>query len=169
MIIDAHVHIGNSFWGNFSPEFLLNIIGDKTCICSNLAGIDAFSGKDEYAANKEMLDAMKSALSDDVQVVRFTNRLKNHPVCLTSEGGISLEMEKVINSMPTDQNVKAQKVLEINEDHPIAQKLKKIYAEDKELLKEYTKILYSQARLIEGMTIDNPTEISNIICDLLSK
>lgn len=56
MIIDAHVHIGNSFWGNFSPEFLLNIIGDKTCICSNLAGIDAFSGKDEYAANKEMLD-----------------------------------------------------------------------------------------------------------------
>ena len=121
------------------------------------------------AMNKEMLDAMKSALSDDVQVVRFTNRLKNHPVCLTSEGGISLEMEKVINSMPTDQNVKAQKVLEINEDHPIAQKLKKIYAEDKELLKEYTKILYSQARLIEGMTIDNPTEISNIICDLLSK
>ncbi len=56
MIIDAHVHIGNSFWGNFSPEFLLNIIGDKTCVCSNLAGIDAFSGKDEYAANKEMLD-----------------------------------------------------------------------------------------------------------------
>ena len=63
MIIDAHVHIGNSFWGNFSPEFLLNIIGDKTCICSNLAGIDAFSGKDEYAANKEMLDASAKYLS----------------------------------------------------------------------------------------------------------
>lgn len=56
MIIDAHVHVGNSFWGNFTPEFLLGIIGDKTCICSNLAGIDAFTGKDEYVANKEMLD-----------------------------------------------------------------------------------------------------------------
>ena len=78
-------------------------------------------------------------------------------------------MEKVINSMPTDQNVKAQKVLEINEDHPIAQKLKKIYAEDKELLKEYTKILYSQARLIEGLSIENPTEISNLVCELMAK
>ena len=159
-------------------EFVINTLSEYSNkkfvnICTDELDIDTQEEKDklkkENEENKEMLDAMKSALSDDVQVVRFTNRLKNHPVCLTSEGGISLEMEKVINSMPTDQNVKAQKVLEINEDHPIAQKLKKIYAEDKELLKEYTKILYSQARLIEGMTIDNPTEISNIICDLLSK
>ena len=57
MIIDAHVHIGNSFWGNFTPEFLLGIIGDKVCVCSNLAAIDAYTGKDEYVANKEMLDA----------------------------------------------------------------------------------------------------------------
>ena len=159
-------------------EFVINTLSEYSNkkfvnICTDELDIDTQEEKDklkkENEENKEMLEAMKSALSDDVQVVRFTNRLKNHPVCLTSEGGISLEMEKVINSMPTDQNVKAQKVLEINEDHPIAQKLKKIYAEDKELLKEYTKILYSQARLIEGMTIDNPTEISNIICDLLSK
>ena len=159
-------------------EFVINTLSEYSNkkfvnICTDELDIDTQEEKDklkkENEENKEMLDAMKSALADEVQVVRFTNRLKNHPVCLTSEGGISLEMEKVINSMPTDQNVKAQKVLEINEDHPIAQKLKKIYAEDKELLKEYTKILYSQARLIEGMTIDNPTEISNIICDLLSK
>ena len=139
-------------------EFVINTLSEYSNkkfvnICTDELDIDTQEEKDklkkENEENKEMLEAMKSALSDDVQVVRFTNRLKNHPVCLTSEGGISLEMEKVINSMPTDQNVKAQKVLEINEDHPIAQKLKKIYAEDKELLKEYTKILYSQARLIE--------------------
>ena len=88
---------------------------------------------------------------------------------MTSEGAITLEMEKVINAMPTDQNIKAQKVLEVNAEHPIATKLKELYKKDKTLLDEYTKVLYSQARLIEGMTIENPTEISNIICDLLSK
>ena len=71
--------------------------------------------------------------------------------------------------MPTDQNVKAQKVLEINEEHPIANKLKELYKEDKEKLKDYTKILYSQARLIEGMSVENPTEISNLICDIMAK
>ena len=113
--------------------------------------------------------SFKNALKDEVQVVRFTNKLKNHPVCLTSEGAITLEMEKVINAMPTDQNIKAQKVLEVNAEHPIAAKLKELYEKDKTLLDEYTKVLYSQARLIEGMSIENPTEISNIICDILSK
>jgi len=78
-------------------------------------------------------------------------------------------MEKVINSMPGDDNINAQVVLEINENHPIAEKLKKLYKKDKEELKKYSKILYSEARLIEGLTIDNPTEISNLICEMISK
>ena len=144
-----------------------------TNICTNELDLDSEEEKEELKKeneeNKEMLDAMKNALNDEVKLVRFTHRLKNHPVCLTSEGAISLEMEKVINAMPTDQNVKAQKVLEINEDHPIANKLKELYIEDKEKLKDYTKILYSQARLIEGMSVENPTEISNLICDIMAK
>ena len=144
-----------------------------TNICTNELDLDSEEEKEklkkENEENKEMLDAMKNALNDEVKLVRFTHRLKNHPVCLTSEGAISLEMEKVINAMPTDQNVKAQKVLEINEDHPIANKLKELYIEDKEKLKDYTKILYSQARLIEGMSVENPTEISNLICDIMAK
>ena len=71
--------------------------------------------------------------------------------------------------MPTDQNVKAHKVLEINSEHSIASKIKELYQNDKEVLKEYAKILYAQARLIEGMSVENPTEISNLVCKLLSK
>ena len=112
---------------------------------------------------------MKETLKDDVQEVRFTNRLKNHPVCLTTEGGISIEMEKVINSVPSDQKVKAKIVLEINDLHPIAQKLKDLYTNDKEELKNYTKILFATSKLIEGLSVENPTEISNLICDAISK
>lgn len=125
--------------------------------------------KKENEENKEMLNLMKESLNGEVEDVRFTHRLKDHPVCLTSEGNVSIEMEKVINSMPTDQNVKAQKVLEINSEHSIASKIKKLYQNDKEVLKEYAKILYAQARLIEGMSVENPTEISNLVCKLLSK
>ena len=158
----------------FVVKSLMNYDEKKfTNICTNELDLDSEEEKEklkkENEENKDMFDAMKDAIKDDVQLVRFTHRLKNHPVCLTSEGAISLEMEKVINAMPTDQNVKAQKVLEINEEHPIANKLKELYKEDKDKLKDYTKILYSQARLIEGMTIENPTEISNLICDIMSK
>ncbi len=118
--------------------------------------------------NKEMFEEMKKAISDEVQSIRFTHKLKNHPVCLTSEGGISIGMEKVINAMPNDQKVKAQTILEINENHPIANTLKKLFETDKEKLKNYTKILYSQARLIEGLSIENPTEISNLICEFIA-
>lgn len=118
---------------------------------------------------KDLFGVMKESLGDSVNEVKFTNRLKNHPVCLTSKGNISLEMEKVINAMPTDDHVKAEVVLEINKDHPIADKLKSLYENDKEELKKYTKVLYSEARLIEGLPIDNPTELSNLVCELLSK
>ncbi len=118
---------------------------------------------------KDMFASMKEALKTEIQDVRFTNRLKNHPVCLTSEGAISLEMEKVINAMPTDEKVKATTVMEINATHPIAEKLKDLYQHDKKELENYTKILYAQARLIEGLPITNPTEITNLVCEVMSK
>ena len=111
----------------FVVHSLMNYDEKKfTNICTNELDLDTEEEKEklkkENEENKDMFDAMKEAIKDEVQLVRFTHRLKNHPVCLTSEGAISLEMEKVINAMPTDQNVKAQKVLEINEEHPIANK-----------------------------------------------
>ena len=119
--------------------------------------------------NKEMLNSMKEIIGSDISDVRFTHRLKNHPVCLVSEGPVSIEMQKVLNAMPTDQSINAKIILEINSSHKIADKLKELYKGDKEKFNEYTKILYSQSRLIEGLSIENPTEISNLICDLLSK
>ena len=116
--------------------------------------------------NESLFKSMKEILGENVESVRFTNRLKSHPVCLTTEGEISVEMEKVINAMPSDQKIKAKTILEINSEHPIAKKLEKL---EKEELEKYTKILYSQARLIEGLNIENPTEISNLICDIMSK
>lgn len=118
---------------------------------------------------KELLEIMKNSLKDNIEDVRFTNRLKNHPVCLASVGPISIEMEKTFNAMPTEEKVKAKAIMEINDKHPIADKIKELYNNDKEKLENYTKILYSQARLIEGLPIDNPTEISSLICDILSK
>ncbi len=117
--------------------------------------------------NKDMFNSMKGYI--DVSEVKFTNKLKNHPVCLSSKGDISLEMEKVINAMPTDETIKAETVLEINENHPIKDKLIDLYNNNKEELEKYTKILYSEARLIEGLPIDNPSEISSLICDIISK
>lgn len=117
---------------------------------------------------KDMFDFMKQALPE-VKNIKFTNKLKKHPVCLSTEGNISLEMEKVLNSMGDGQDVKAEVVLEINEDHPIAIKLKDLYKHDKDVLANYTKILYNQARLIEGLSVENPTELTNMICEMMSK
>lgn len=119
--------------------------------------------------NKEMFTVMKEAIPE-VEVIRFTNRLKNHPVCLTTEGQISIEMSKVINSVNDPNNkVKPKLVLEINESHPIAKKIQDLFKESKEDLKDYAKVLYSEARLIEGLPIDNPVEISNLICKFIAK
>ena len=119
--------------------------------------------------NKDMFTLMKEAINLEVENIKFTHRLKNHPVCLSSEGVISVGMEKTLNAMQHNQGAKAKMILEINENHEIANKLKKLYEEDKEELKKYTKVLYAQARLIEGLEIDNPTEISNIVCEYMSK
>ena len=119
--------------------------------------------------NKEMFAFMKETLADKVKEVRLSQRLKTHPVCLTSDGDLSVEMEKVLNSMPTDNKVKAEKVLEINPDHGIFAKLQELYANDKDKLKKYTQLLYTQALLIEGISIENPVEFSNMICDLMTE
>ena len=118
-------------------------------------------------SNKDLLESMKKKLN--IADVKFTNKLKKHPVCLTTKGDISVEMEKVINAMPTDEKIKAEVVLEINEKHPISKKLQDLYKNDKDAFQKYTKILYSEARLIEGLPIENPTEISNLICEVISK
>lgn len=118
---------------------------------------------------KEIFEHMKNILDSEVEEIKFTNRLKKHPVCLTTKGEISTEMEKVINAMGAEEKIKANLILEINENHEIANKLKELYKNDKEELTKYTKILYSQARLIEGLTIENPTEISNLICEIIAK
>lgn len=161
-------------------EFVLQVIlvyeGKKFAnVCADNIDIgteeEKESLKKENEDNKELLSFMKDAISGEVEDIRFTNRLSKHPVCLTTEGALSIEMQKTLNNQmgSEGEEVKAQTVLEINKEHPIAQKLKDLYLADKELLKDYTKILYSQARLIEGLTVKNPTEISNIICDLISK
>lgn len=142
-------------------------------VCANDVDLDTDEEKEalkkENEENKDMFTLMKETIGEGVQEVRFTHRLKNHPVCLTSEGALSVEMEKVINSMPNDQKVKAQTALEINDSHPIAQKIKELYVNDKEVLKKYTQVLYAQARLIEGLPVENPTQISNLICEIIAK
>lgn len=124
--------------------------------------------KKENETNKSMLDEMKDILEGSVTEVKLTNKLKSHPVCLTTTGEISTSMEKVINAMPTDEKIKASEVLEINTNHKIADKLKELYEKDKEEFKKYTKVIYYEARLIEGLPIDNPTEMSNLICDIMA-
>lgn len=120
--------------------------------------------------NQELFQKMKEYLKEQVNDIQYTHRLKNHPVCLTSKGEVSVEMEKVLNAMPNNQNVKAEVTMEINENHEIGKKLEALFQKkDFESLEKYTKILYAQARLIEGLTIENPTEISNLVCEFLSK
>lgn len=160
---------------DYVDEFTLNMLseydGKKFMNVSN-EKLDIDDENKEIAQTnesfKEMLNLMKESIND-VSEVRFTNKLKKHPVCLTTKGEVSLEMEKVLNSMPMDNKIKAESVLEINDSHPISKKIKDLYKKDKEELKKYAKILYSEARFIEGLSIENPTEISNLICEVISK
>ncbi|MCC8192651.1 MAG: molecular chaperone HtpG [Ruminococcus sp.] len=124
--------------------------------------------KKEEESSKDMFEYMKNSLGDKVSSVRLSNKLKSHPVCLTADGEVSLEMEKVLNSMPNNnESIKSQKALEINPNHPIFAKLKSLYESDKEKLDVYTELLYNQALLIEGISIENPLDFSNKICDLM--
>ena len=167
------------FLTNYLDEFVLKTIGtfkDKKFMNVSDTNFDLSTDEEKEAIkkvnedNKDMFKTMEDVLNNQVKGVRFTNRLKNHPVCLISEGDVSLEMEKVLNAMPNGDNVKANKILEINENADIAKKIKELYKDGKtDELEKYTKILYNQARLIEGLSVENPTELTSLICEIMSK
>ena len=117
---------------------------------------------------KDMLEHMKEVLKDVSDVV-FTTGLNDSPVCITTKGDISIEMQKVFAAMPNGSYLKAEMQLEINKNHPISSKLIKLYKEDKELFDKYTKIIYSEARTIAGLPVENPVEITKLIVDIISK
>lgn len=127
------------------------------------------AAKKKVEENKDMLNFMKDSLNGQVKQVILSTKLKSHPVCLSTDGALSIEMEKVLNAMPNgnEEQVKAQRVLEINANHPIFQKLTALYKLDQEKLKQYTNLLYTQALLIEGVSIDDPVAFSNQICKLM--
>ena len=157
-------------------EFALQMLREYdgktfTNICADQLDLDSEDEKKalegENEANKDLLAFLKETLGDAVNAVRFTNKLKNYAVCLTSEGALSLEMEKALGQMPNAQGIKAQLVLEINIAHPVAEKLKTLFVTDQEKLKDYAKLLYAQGCLISGKSIDDPAELSRLICDLM--
>jgi len=116
-----------------------------------------------------MLEAMKNALSSKVKDVKISSRLKSHPVCLTSEEGVSLEMEKVLSQMPNGNEIKASRVLEINPNHEIFTTMQNVYESNPELINEYADLLYTQALLIEGFKVEDPIQYANEICNLMIK
>ena len=117
--------------------------------------------------NTDLLNEMKEILKEKVKEVKISKRLKNHPVYLASEGELSIEMEKVLSQMPNGENIKAEKILELNGDHVVFDRLKTAFENDKEQLKLYTNLLYNQALLIEGLPIEDPVEFTNNIWKLL--
>ena len=119
--------------------------------------------------NKDMLSFITAALDGKVKETKISDKLKSHPVCISSSGQISLEMEKILNQNPQNEKVKSEKVLEINPNHKIFAAMQKLYGEDKEKFKDYASILYDQALLIEGMQIEDPVEFSNKICALMAE
>ena len=123
--------------------------------------------KDLAEQNKDMLAFLKESLGDKVADVRVSGKLKSHPVCITTDGMISTEMEKVLNSMPAREKIKAQRVLEVNGEHPIFQRLCDLYESDKDRLKLYAEILYDQALLIEGISLEDPADFSQKLCQIL--
>lgn len=152
--------------GKFKDKEFQNVLDDSF-------SLDTEEEKEELKKinedSKDLFKFMKEKLSSDVTKVRFTNKLKDNPVCLTSEGEISIEMEKTINAMQNPDKVTANKILEINENHPISTKLKALFEEDKEKLEDYTKVLYELARQTSGLDIEKPNEFATILCDIISK
>ena len=146
----------------YDGKHFVNVCKDDLDLSTD-AEKEAMTKKNEDA--KGLLDKMKEALDGKVTAVKLTNKLGSHPVCLSAEGYVSLEMEKVLNSMPgANQGVKAQLVLEVNADHPIVEKLKSV---DDDTLKKYTNLLYSSARLIAGLDLENPTEFSDNLAQMM--
>jgi len=158
-------------------EFMINVLmkyEDMEFKSINQGDLDLIDKKEEKKIKKlnkdksDMLKELKSALGDQVSEVRFSTRLKDSPVCIVSNEGLSMEMERVLKSMPNAQaNIKAEKVLEINPNHALYQTLEKVFDKDHSKIANYAKILYNQALLIEGMELENPVEFSNLMVDLM--
>ncbi|MBO2946097.1 molecular chaperone HtpG [Paenibacillus sp. F411] len=140
-------------------------------VSSGDLGIDSEAEeKAEEAAeneNKELFEAMSGILSGKVKSVKASKRLRSHPVCLSTEGDLSIEMEKILNQMPNNQGIQADKVLEININHDVFQSLKNAQQNDQEKLALYTNLLYNQALLIEGLQVSDPVEFTNDICKMM--
>ena len=117
--------------------------------------------------NKSLLESLKEALKDKVVDVKVSNRLKSHPVCLVSDQGVSFEMEKVLNAMPDGQDVKAGRILEINPNHDIFKAIQNVYQNNADKINDYASLLFDQALLIEGLSIEDPVAFSNKICELM--
>lgn len=150
--------------GNFDGKEFQSVSSSDLDVGSEQDSKEETETKEE---NKELFDFLKETLGDKVTEVKATTRLKSHPVCISSAGELSLEMEKVLNAMPNDQKVKAQRVLELNINHPIFDKLKTLYQSDKDMLKKYADVLYNSALLIEGLTVEDPVAFSNNLCDII--
>jgi len=155
-------------------EFAIKILGQyKEKEFRSVAGGDlgienAAEQNPEVNGKEELFAEMKNILGEKIKAVRASQRLKNYPVCLANEGEITIEMEKVLNAMPyNEQKVKAEKVLEINVNHDIYKSLQEAWEKDKEKLKLYTKLLYNQALLIEGLPVEDPVEYTNSICQIM--
>ena len=157
-------------------EFALKMLGkyaDKEFKNVSAGDLGLESEEDKTAldakneASKDLFEAMQKALNGKVKSVRLSSRLKTHPVCLTSEGNLSLEMEKVLNTMPNGEKVQAERVLELNPDHPIFATMQRLLNEDQDKLAKYSELLYHQAMLIEGMPVEDPVALSTLICDLM--
>lgn len=164
------------YFTDYMDEFAVRMLmsyNDKTFVnvCSGEADFETDEEKEENKteneSNEELFNVMKDALGDKVSAVRFTHKLGKHPSCLSNEGFLSAEMEKVLNAMPGNNGAKAELVLEINAEHPIAGKLKAMLPDNREKLADYAKLLYNEARLIGGMSIEDPVEFSTLICSLM--
>lgn len=151
--------------GEYDKKKFMNVSDETLDIGTDAEKEDLKKKNDE---EKDLLTAMKEALGNAVSAVRFTNTLKNHPVALSSEGGLSVEMEKVLSKMPGGvPGAKASVVLEINASHPIAARLSELYKSDKDKVASYAKILYAEARLCDGCLPDNPAELCELTCNLM--
>ena len=165
-------------------EFVVKVIHDykdKEFKSVSDEDMSADASKEEKEAlkkaeedNKDLLTFMKETLGDSVEEVTLSKRLKDSPACLSSKGGISLEMEKTINKMPTDENVKAQRILELNPDHDVMKALQDTFAkgdgsDGKELTAAYTRLIYDQAVLISGLSVDDPIKLGEDICKIITK
>ena len=153
----------------FAVKFLMNYKEKELKSVSDKDNGIENTNEETSEKDKDLVNYLTAYLNEKVFKVKISTRLKSHPVCLTTEGNISIEMEKILNMMPQQQGeVKATKILEINANHPIYDKLHKLYIEDQEKLKEIADVLYAQAQIIEGLEVENPAKLADLVCRLLA-